>query len=521
MLPVLTSLEDWQIIIDVCPRPALIVSRDEEIFLANKAFAALFGQGRDVFRGLSLGDVFEECPEVRTVLGVKKVFETGERQRSLIAWRGGHWWIDLIPLKDRTNEVRGVLLCFTNLETLIRNISSDERIYGLFSERIENISICNLKQKFDSLNLLVKGVVHDLKNLVSIAEGNLILLEKAQNGEKKEEYLQKTKRSIQKIKEFSEKLLNCMGVEPCEGESDLASLLRDLLELVFSDTPEIKYVLEVPDNLWKVRIDQLHLIQIVQNILVNAKEALEGKGVVLVRAVNFISQDDSILKEKFYVRLTITDNGPGIPLEILDRIFDPYFSTKKDNHGLGLAIVYSVLKAYNGHLEVFSSPGWGTSFVLYLPAALKAEEKPSPKEKEDEVLEEDQKKPLGKALKAPRVLVVEDEDDLREIYQDFLQLLGCETRALCDPEKTLQVFKEAKERGEPFDFVILDLFLPKISGEELLERIKELDPEARVIIATGLNDPSLEARLREKGAFAILKKPFGVAELAEMIKGAC
>ena len=518
MLPVLSSLEDWQILIDVCPRPSLIVSRDEEIFLANKAFAALFGQGKDIFRGLSLGDVFEECPEIRTILGVEKVFETGERQRSLIAWRGGHWWIDLIPLKDRANEVRGVLLCFTNLETLIRNISSDEKIYDLLSERIENISTYNLQQKFDSLSLLVKGVVHDLKNLVNIAEGNLTLLEKAQNGKKKEEYLRKTKKSIQKIKEFSEKLLSCMGVEPCQGESDLAPLLKELLELDFSDTPGIKYVLEVPDNLWKVRIDQLHLTQIVQNILVNAKEALEGKGVVLVRAVNFLSQDDSVLKEKFYVRLTITDNGPGIPPEILNRIFDPYFSTKKDNYGLGLAIVYSVLKAYNGHLEVFSSPGWGTSFVLYLPAAPKTEEKPFPKG--EKPLKAGQKKPLGKVLKAPRVLVVEDEDDLREIYQDFLHLLGCETRALCDPEKTLQVFKEAKEKGEPFDFVILDLFLPKINGEELLERIKELDPEARVIIATGLNDPSLEERLREKGAFAILKKPFGVAELAELIKGA-
>ncbi len=510
-LPQLQNVEDWQVIIDACPRPALVVSPEREILLANKAFETLLGHDKKALRGLFLSEIFEDSPQAQP-LPIKAVFKDGDIQRIFIPWMGNHWWVDLIPLKDRSGKVRSLLVSFTNLEKIFENLcSKDYFLDVVLNCKCHGLSAATLKDKFEALNLFAKGVVHDLKNLITVVEGNLALAERSKDPAVKEDFLRKASKAIDKVKEFAENILAHTHISPSQASSDLAKVIEELTDLIFADS-QIECVLELPANLWRVRMDQIRLTQLLQNILLNAKEALEGQGLIVIRAENFKGQVSNFLKEKgAYVRLTISDNGPGIPPSHLKRIFDPYFSTKKGGHGLGLAIVYSIVKAYNGHLEVFSREGRGTSFVLYLPADPATETKNIETKSASLCLLVNPK---------PKVLVVDDEEELRELYEDLLAFLGCEVKTAASAEEALEIFKKELYQGDPFKLVILDLWLPDMRGEDLLEKLKALDSELKIIVASGHHDQQLREKLLEKGAFAFLKKPFDLEELERLIKGA-
>ncbi len=514
-LPCLKSLEDWQVIIDVCPRPAVVISQKEEILLANEAFGSLLGTDKNSFRGLALSDLFEEnFPQTRP-LPVKEVFCQGQRQRVSLLWRGSHWWIDLMPLKDREGKVRGLLVSFTNLEQLFELLCFKEGLPEfLWGKDCQSFSTAALKDKFEALSLFAKGIVHDLRNLITILDGNLALALRSKNEAQRERYIHKARQGIAKIKEFAENILAHTRIAPSSEQTNLAQVVEELAELVLADA-EIDCVLEIPTNLWQVRIDQVRLVQLLQNILLNAKEAVAGKGVIIIKAENFVARGASSLKDGPYVRLTITDNGPGIEPERLRRIFDPYFSTKRGGHGLGLAIVYHIIQAYQGHLEVFSTPGKGTSFVLYLPAV------PTPSDEEEEKKTEDASASLCLVVKPKlKVLVVDDEQEILTLYQDLLNFLGCNVAVAAHPEEALKLFKEAFYRGEPFELAIIDMILPEKDGFELLEEFRKIDPHLKAVIASGLKDERITEKLRLQEIHGFLKKPFGLTELEEVIKGA-
>ncbi len=509
-LPCLRDIEDWQVLIDVCPRPALILSSSEEIVLANEAFGELWGERKDSFRGKFLKDLFERKAATLPVFPFQDVISRGKRERVSFPWQGAHWWADLMPLKDKEGRVRGVLVSFTNLHQLAEAICGDPKFS--FLEGKKGLSGKEIEEKFEAFGLFTRGLVHDLRNLINVIEGNLSLAERVEDFSQKNRFLQKARAGLEKIKEFAERILASTTVTPSYDTCDLVRLIEEEVDLLLANS-EVECVLELPANLWQPRIDSFRMTQILQNLLLNAKEALKGKGLITIKAENFYSCGCGNLNEGPYIRLIISDNGPGIDPSHLSRIFDPYFSTKKEGHGLGLAVVYAILKAHGGHIEVFSSPGNGTTFILYLPALMTETDATNLQDPDSYgsfcfVVKE----------KAP-ILVVEDEEELRELYQDVLNFLGRESRAVATLSAAVSEYQKAFYAGKPFELVLSDFYLPDGDGLRLLEELRKIDPEAKVVICTGDTDQSLWENLKKAGVQAILKKPFGLEELAQILGG--
>jgi CheY-like chemotaxis protein len=209
-----------------------------------------------------------------------------------------------------------------------------------------------------------------------------------------------------------------------------------------------------------------------------------------------------------FVRISIQDTGIGIPEEILDKIFDPYFSTKKEGSGLGLAICHSIINKHDGIITVQSKPGKGTTFIIYLPAELN-----NPQHTDD-------KKPKAKsAVKAARIMVMDDEDMIRDVAKMQLSILGHEAILVTDGEQAINKYQALQDSGTPVDLVIMDLTIPGgMGGREAAQRVLQLDPHAKIIVASGYSNDPVMANYREYGFCAALIKPFDLSELRKGVE---
>jgi CheY-like chemotaxis protein len=229
---------------------------------------------------------------------------------------------------------------------------------------------------------------------------------------------------------------------------------------------------------------------------------------VKIRAENVRIKEDERgeLKEGDYVKLSVEDQGSGIPEEQLPKIFDPFFTTKERGRGLGLAIAFSIVNRHGGHMEVESASGGGTAFHVYLPAS-DASAEPG-KGAQDEL-------PRGEG----RVLVVDDEEIVRRSVGEVLKRLGYEVDSAKDGREGIELYEKAMEEGRPFNVVITDLTIPgELGGKQTVGKLRELDPDAKVIVSSGYSEDPVMSRFREYGFDGVLVKPYKVADLAEVIR---
>jgi CheY-like chemotaxis protein len=207
-----------------------------------------------------------------------------------------------------------------------------------------------------------------------------------------------------------------------------------------------------------------------------------------------------------YVRLTVQDQGHGILPEQLDRIFDPYFTTKEMGSGLGLAITYSIVHAHGGAINVDSQPGEGARFTIHLPASTRT------------VVPEAVEPAAVVRRPGGRVLLMDDDEMVSEVAQEMLQSLGYITEAAPAGEVAIERFRAAEERGEPFDVVILDLTVAGgMGGAECVGHIRNIRANVTVYVTSGYTDDSVLARFRDYGFNGVLPKPFGVADLRRVL----
>ncbi|HEU4389777.1 MAG TPA: response regulator, partial [Blastocatellia bacterium] len=207
-----------------------------------------------------------------------------------------------------------------------------------------------------------------------------------------------------------------------------------------------------------------------------------------------------------YVRISIEDQGVGIPGEHLHKVFDPYFTTKQKGNGLGLATAYSIIKKHDGHIAVDSVVGKGTAFEIYLPAS------PNARPDAREVIEPP---PLGKL----RVLVMDDEETIRDVAAQMLESLGCEAASVRDGSDAIDLYHSAWQNGEPFDAVILDLTVPGgMGGKEVVERLLELDPDVKAIVCSGYSNDPVMADFDQHGFVGFVAKPYKIQELSDVLR---
>ncbi|MEW5802553.1 MAG: ATP-binding protein [bacterium] len=364
-------------------------------------------------------------------------------------------------------------------------------------------------QKLESLGVLAGGIAHDFNNLLAAVIGNLSLMEfYIKSGQDIAEILEETKKASLQTKHLTQQLLTfSKGGAPIRKQVSISELVESAVKFFLSGS-HAKYTLFIPDNLWGVEIDEGQINQVMNNILINAEQAMPNGGEVKVFAENVIVQDtDGLpLKEGNYVRISIRDYGTGIPQEIIDKIFDPYFSTKPKGSGLGLAITYSIMKKHKGHITVESRSGVGTTFHLYFPASGKVI--PT----QDGVLEERPRPGKGK------VLFMDDQFEVRNLAGRMLKFLGYRVEFASNGQETINLFKKAIESKEAFDVVILDLTIPGgMGGKETIQKLREIDPEVKAIVSSGYSNDTIMSNYDQYGFRGVVAKPYETGELEKVL----
>jgi CheY-like chemotaxis protein len=263
----------------------------------------------------------------------------------------------------------------------------------------------------------------------------------------------------------------------------------------------------IPDDVWPVEADEGQMSQALGNLLINAVQAMPGGGEVTFACDNVRAGDSPAHSsgDGEFVRIVVHDEGIGIPGEHLANIFDPYYSTKQTGSGLGLSTVYSIVKKHGGEIFVHSTPGEGTTFTIYLPA--------SHHRSLDEAAAD-----LFPVRGEGRILIMDDEAQVRYVCAAMLRRLGYTVDAAEEGSRAVEMYREARESGDPYAAVILDLTVPGgMGGEETVARLAEIDPAVKAIVSSGYSDDPIMAGYRERGFAGIALKPYTVTELSSAV----
>ncbi len=364
-------------------------------------------------------------------------------------------------------------------------------------------------RKLEALGLAAGGIAHDYNNLLAVITGNLDLL-KIVVGDKAEyrEYLDDISQAAWRASNLSQQLLTfARGGAPVKQAVQLSEILPDIIRRGLGDF-STEYHTEFDPELWSVEVDNDQFRLVIQHVLENSAQAMVGSGKVEIKIQNTVVTQDSIpaLSEGEYVLLVVRDYGPGIAAENLPRIFDPYFTTKTGATGLGLAVVYSVIKRHGGYIRGYNAPEGGAIFELYLPRAIDI---PAPKIKEV--------KPI--ATRTCRILVMDDEAQVRELNRKILENFGHKVTLASDGQEVLTLYQAALLEGQPFEVVILDLTVQNgMGGKDTLFHLKELDPQVRAIVLSGYSEDPVLSDYQLYGFKGKITKPYRIKDLQNMVQ---
>ncbi len=415
----------------------------------------------------------------------------------LIAKDGKRYPIDDsgAPILDKSGNVIGVVLVF-------RDITERQRM----EEELQKA------QKLESLGILAGGIAHDFNNVLTGILGNIMLAKAHTKPEHKVyERLTEAEKACLRAKDLSQQLLTfSRGGAPIKKIASVRELLRDAVPFALSGS-NVRCEFTVTDDLWPVEIDTGQIGQVINNLIINANQAMPEGGIIKVRAENMVTDAGQALplKEGRYVKISIEDHGIGITKKHLPKIFDPYFTTKGKGKGLGLSVAYSIVKKHNGYIDVESKLGVGTTFFIYLPAS---EHSPAIKEKEKE---------MNRIFKGMgRILMMDDEEIIRDVAGEILRHMGYSVEFAKDGVEAIELYKIAKESGEPFDAVIMDLTVPGgMGGKEAIGKLLEIDPAVKAIVSSGYSNDPVMANFRRYGFRDVVAKPYRIKELGETLHG--
>ncbi|MCX6954923.1 MAG: PAS domain S-box protein [Verrucomicrobia bacterium] len=363
--------------------------------------------------------------------------------------------------------------------------------------------------KLESVGLLAGGIAHDFNNLLAIVMGNLTLaLLDEKTAAAGGRWLREAERGTTRARELTQQLLTfAKGGEPVRSSVLLPDLVREAAEFALHGST-VKCEFDLAADVRPADADKGQIGQVVQNLVINAMQAMPDGGVIRLRLCNEILSAGAVppLPEGDYVRLEITDGGRGISPENLGRIFEPFFTTKEHGTGLGLATVYSVVQKHHGHVTVESEHGRGATFRVWLPAA---RTQPAPVVASASPFD----------LMKGRVLFMDDEESIRDMTSALLNRLGMEVVVTSDGDAAVSEFLQARAGGRPFDVVIFDLTVPGgKGGASAMKEILRLDPSARGIVSSGYSSDPVMANYQAHGFRGSIPKPYRVTDFARTLR---
>jgi CheY-like chemotaxis protein len=311
-----------------------------------------------------------------------------------------------------------------------------------------------------------------------------------------------------RARDLTQQLLTfAKGGEPVRTAVQLGAIVREVSDFSLHGS-RVKGQFDLPDGLWPVDADKGQIGRVVQNLVLNAVQAMPEGGTVRISARNEAvgGLGRAALIPGDYVHFSIADTGIGIKPENLPHIFDPYFTTKQTGSGLGLAAVYSIVRKHRGLIDLASTPGQGTTFHVWLPALRSAA-----------VPVETGRTPQANTL-CGRVLFMDDEASIRKVAASLLRRFGLEVVAVADGRAALDEYRAARHAGRPFALVIMDLTVPGgMGGREALEQLRRIDPQVKAIVSSGYSSDPVLANYRHYGFCGVVVKPYEVGEFGRII----
>ncbi len=478
-----------------------VIATDIEgrIELFNKVAARLTGWPESEALGRQVTEVFQVVSESGKEIGddpVSMVLNSGqvdnlERNVVLIAKDGRRRVISDsgAPILNSRNRVVGVVLVF-------RDVTGKRR---LEREILKN-------EKLRSVGLLAGGIAHDFNNILMAILGNINLSRTLlEPGSEAHELLQEAENACMRARDLTSQLLTfAKGGEPVKQIASLANVIRESAAFVTRGS-NVSCVFDIAKDLWLADVDTGQMSQVVQNLVLNARQAMPKGGKIKIACHNVDNPEAENfhgLKSGKYIKITISDQGVGIPHKYLETIFDPYFSTKQEGDGLGLAIVHSVITKHGGFILVNSHPGKGTIFTIYLPAAQHG----------SEALETGREPFLEPGNKT--VMIMDDDKMVLRSAEKMLMHLGYKVKTADDGRKAVWLYKQAMASRENIDIVILDLTIPGGSGGiDTAKQLIAMDPDVKLIVSSGYSNDPVMANYQEYGFKAALAKPFDISTL--------
>lgn len=451
----------------------VVAGRDNTVFFMNRAAEELFGASYEEIAGspffIDLGGLGTKDVEITRV--------------------GGKAYAEARTVSTTWGEQDALLVAFR--ETTERKRMEEELLKA---------------SKLESLGTLAGGIAHDFNNLLTAIIGNLSVARLLSKDDGKvEKPLVDAENAAHRAKDLTKQLLTfSKGGLPVKKPVDLSQMIRESASFSVRGS-NIRCEVALPVSLPAVEADEGQISQVIHNLVINADQAMPEGGVIKITSSVVEGKGDD---KGPFLRIQVSDTGKGIAEEHLAKVFDPYFTTKKDGSGLGLATVYSIVRNHGGFVEVESAQAAGTTFSVYLPVS----SKPAigRESGETEELERGQ----------GRILIMDDEHMVREAAATILEELGYEVEFAENGKEAIAKYGREMKGTRPFDAVIMDLTIPAgMGGKEAVRKLLELDPGARVIVSSGYSNDDIMSDYARFGFSAVIAKPYRIEDLSRTVKG--
>lgn len=489
-----------QQIIAFLPDGIFVVDQERKVTAWNRALEVLTGVPQEEVMGVEAENLFDGFDGLTLVDGIfndstpdddPTIIKNGDvfSKQTLLPSLN---YRDNVLLDIKATPIRNEQGKILDIIEIVRDITHQREM------EMEAIRM----QKLESLGILAGGIAHDFNNILAAIIANLQLAAiKLQKRQDISAYLENTIETTRKASGLTKQLLTfAKGGGPIKKMLILGKLIRETVNFALCGS-KIKAVFHLPEDLWTVDADESQITQVINNLTINAEQAMPEGGRIDIYGENVNYDMNSKYEPGRYVKIVVIDHGTGIPEEISDKIFDPFFTTKNIGSGLGLSTSYSIIKKHNGYLEAESSSGTGATFTILLPASL------------EDFVEKEISREMNVGVRA-KVLLLDDEDIIRNVSGELLSAFGYRVVLARDGQEAVDFYQEAYKIGDPFMAVIMDLTIPGgMGGLETMNILRRFDPDIRAIVSSGYaNDPVI-SDYEKYGFCGVVVKPYRFDDL--------